>query len=94
MYTTDIREPVRADEKHLGRVKRHFLNTQVQTSSYELREVSRYQVALKVARTGQGVPLLQDIPVVGVAIPPSAKCRIFHSAKHHSRQERRLPNAV
>ncbi|MCA9216474.1 MAG: hypothetical protein KDB27_25570, partial [Planctomycetales bacterium] len=70
MYTTDIREPVRADEKHLGRVKRHFLNTQVQTSSYELREVSRYQVALKVARTGQGVPLLQDIPVVGVAFRP------------------------
>ncbi|MFC1759415.1 hypothetical protein ACFL2H_11720, partial [Planctomycetota bacterium] len=70
MYTTEIREPVRADEKHLGRVKRHFLNTQVQTSSYELREVSRYQVALKVARTGQGVPLLQDIPVVGIAFRP------------------------
>ncbi len=70
MYTTEVREPVRADEKHLGRVKRHFLSTQVQTSSYELREVSRYQVALKVARTGQGVPLLQDIPVVGVAFRP------------------------
>ncbi|MEO8498860.1 MAG: hypothetical protein ABI614_27680, partial [Planctomycetota bacterium] len=27
MYTTNIREPVRADEKHLGRVKRHFVDT-------------------------------------------------------------------
>ena len=46
MYTTNVREPVRADEKHLGRVKRHFVHTDVQTSSYELREVSRYTVAL------------------------------------------------
>ncbi len=70
MYTTNIREPVRADEKHLGRVKRHFINTQVQTSSFELREISRYQVALKAARTSQGVPLLQDIPGIGLAFRP------------------------
>lgn len=70
MYTTEIREPVRADEKHLGRIKRHFINTQVQTSSFELREISRYQVALKAARTSQGVPLLQDIPIAGLAFRP------------------------
>ncbi len=70
MYTTNVREPVRADEKHLGRVKRHFIDTDVQTGNYELREVSRYQVALKAARTGQGVPLLQDIPGVGVLFRP------------------------
>ncbi|EAQ77149.1 hypothetical protein DSM3645_15135 [Blastopirellula marina DSM 3645] len=70
MYTTNIREPVQADEKHLGRIKRHFINTQVQTSSFELRLISRYQVALKAARTSQGVPLLQDIPVVGLAFRP------------------------
>src|SRR5262249_61338104 len=40
MYTTQIREPVRADEKHLGRVKRHFIDTDVQLGNYELREVS------------------------------------------------------
>ncbi len=38
MYTTQIREPVRADEKHLGRVKRHYIDTDVQLSNFELRE--------------------------------------------------------
>lgn len=71
MYTTNIREPVRADEKHLGRVKRHFIHTQVQTSSFELREISRYQVALKVSRTSRGVPLLEDIPILGPAFRPA-----------------------
>jgi hypothetical protein len=70
MYTTNVREPVRADEKHLGRVKRHFIDTQVQTSSFELREISRYQVALKASRTGRGVPLFEDIPGLGVLFRP------------------------
>jgi hypothetical protein len=70
MYTTTIREPVRADEKHLGRVKRHYIDTDVQLSNFELREVSRYTVALKAARTSSGVPLLEDIPVAGVLFRP------------------------
>lgn len=70
MYTTDVREPVRADEKHLGRVKRHFIDTDVQLSNYELREVSTYRVALRASRTGKGVPGLQDIPGVGVLFRP------------------------
>ena len=70
MYTTNIREPVRADEKHLGRVKRHFVDTDVQLSNFELREVSRYTVALKAARTSRGVPLLEDIPLAGVLFRP------------------------
>ena len=69
-YTTQVREPVRADEKHLGRVKRHFVRTDVQTSSYELREISRYTVALKASRTDRGVPLFEDIPVIGAAFRP------------------------
>ncbi|MEZ6138925.1 MAG: hypothetical protein R3C53_28905, partial [Pirellulaceae bacterium] len=70
LYTTDIREPVRADEKHLGRVKQHFIDTDVQLSNFELREVSRYVVALKAERTANGVPLLEDIPVVGALWRP------------------------
>ena len=70
MYTTNVREPIRPDEKHLGRVKRHFIHTQVQTSSFELREVSRYQVALKASRTSRGVPLLEDVPGVGALFRP------------------------
>jgi len=71
MYTTNIREPVRADEKHIGRIKRHFVHTAVQTANFEMREISRYQVALKVSRTSQGVPLLQNIPVLGAAFRPA-----------------------
>jgi len=70
MYTTNIREPIRADEKHLGRVKRHFIDTDVQIGNYELREVSRYRVALKASRTSRGVPLLEDIPVAGALFRP------------------------
>jgi hypothetical protein len=69
-YTTQVREPVRANEKHLGRVKRHFVRTDVQTSSYELREISRYTVALKASRTDRGVPLFEDIPLIGAAFRP------------------------
>jgi hypothetical protein len=70
LYTTDVREPVRADEKHLGRVKRHYIDTDVQLGNYELREISRYVVALKASRTGRGVPLFQDIPGIGVLFRP------------------------
>jgi hypothetical protein len=70
MYTTNVREPVDADEKHLGRIKRHFIDTEVQTSSFELREISRYQVALKASRTSRGVPLLEDVPGLGVLFRP------------------------
>ena len=70
LYSTNVREPVRADEKHLGRIKRHFVHTDVQTSSYELREISRYTVALKASRTSRGVPLLEDVPGVGALFRP------------------------
>jgi hypothetical protein len=71
MYTTNVREPVKADEKHLGRIKQHFINTQVQTSSFDMRELSRYHVALKASRTSKGVPLFEDIPLVGMAFRPA-----------------------
>ena len=54
MYTTNVSEPVRADEKHLGRVKRHFIKTDVQLSDDGLRVVSKCQPALKATRTGGG----------------------------------------
>jgi hypothetical protein len=71
MYTTNIREPVRADEKHLGRVKRHLIDTDVVSGNYELREVSTYQVGLEAARTARGVPFLEDVPGVGVLFRPA-----------------------
>ncbi|MFO0906725.1 MAG: hypothetical protein U0939_27215, partial [Pirellulales bacterium] len=71
LYTTQIREPVRADEKHLGRIKRHYIDTDVQLSNFELREVSRYLIALKASRTSKGVPLLEDIPIAGALFRPA-----------------------
>ncbi|MEX1231395.1 MAG: hypothetical protein WEB58_14205 [Planctomycetaceae bacterium] len=70
MYRTNVREPVRADEKHLGRVKQHFIDTDVQLSNFELRKVSDYQIALKASRTSRGVPLFEDIPGVGMLFRP------------------------
>ena len=70
MYTTNVREPVRADEKHLGRIKRHFDLTDVQLGNFELREVSRVLVALKASRTSRGFPPLKDIPIAGVLFRP------------------------
>lgn len=70
MYSTNIREPVRADEKHLGRVRRHYINTDVTSGNYELREVSTYRVGLKASRTSRGVPLLEDVPGVGLLFRP------------------------
>ncbi|MFO1046252.1 MAG: hypothetical protein U0941_31120 [Planctomycetaceae bacterium] len=70
MYTTNVREPVRADEKHLGRIKRHFVDTDVTLGNFEMREVSKYTVALKASRTSRGVPLLEDVPVAGVLFRP------------------------
>ena len=70
MYTTDLLEPTRPDERKLGRVKRHFVNTEVQLGNLEWREISRYEVSLKAERNGRGVPLLEDIPIVGLAFRP------------------------
>ncbi len=71
LYRTNVREPVRADEKHLGRIKEHFIDTDVQLGNYELREISRFTIALKASRTANGVPLLSDVPGVGVLFRPT-----------------------
>ncbi|QDU08675.1 hypothetical protein [Gimesia aquarii] len=71
LYRTNVREPVRADEKHLGRIKEHFIDTDVQLGNYELREISRFVISLKATRTGNGVPLLSDVPGVGVLFRPT-----------------------
>lgn len=71
LYRTNVREPVRADEKHLGRIKEHFIDTDVQLGNYELREISRFVIALKATRTANGVPLLSDVPGVGVLFRPT-----------------------
>ena len=94
MYTTNIREPVRADEKHLGRVKRHFIDTDVQLGNYELREVSRYTVALKAARTSRGVSPVRGYPRTGHPVPPAAQRRVVAPAKRGPGPGDDLPDPV
>lgn len=70
IYSTNVNEPVGPDERSLPRIKRHFVKTQVQTSSYELREISRFRVAFQTARSERGVPLLEDVPLLGKLFRP------------------------
>ena len=69
-YSNELDEPTGADEKKLGRIRRHYVKAEVQTSSYELREISRFRVSTKAARIGRGVPLLESIPFIGVLFRP------------------------
>ncbi|MDA1014712.1 MAG: hypothetical protein O3A00_09715 [Planctomycetota bacterium] len=68
-YSSDLLEAPDVD-RSMGRIKRHFIDTEVQLGNLEWRNISTYEVALKVKRTGQGVPLLQDIPLAGFLFRP------------------------
>ena len=48
-----------------SRVVRHFIDTEVQTTAYELREISRFRVGVQATRGVRGVPILEDLPVAG-----------------------------
>lgn len=67
LYTTNLLQPTLSDDPKIGRVRQHFLHTQVQSSSYDLREVGRYQVAVRVENPGVSVPGLDKIPVIKYA---------------------------
>ncbi len=64
--TTPVREPSNA-KRRIGKIDRHFVNTRVQDTSYELRELSRFETQTKVQepveRAG-GIPLLKEIPII------------------------------
>lgn len=66
LQTTDVREPNGTVNPQLPRVDRQTLNTEVQLSNLEMREVSRFEANSKLGiptlRTG-GVPILKDLPV-------------------------------
>lgn len=62
---TQIREPQGTTNPQLPRIERHTVNTEVQVSNLELREVSRFeansQLGLTTRRWG-GIPLIKDLP--------------------------------
>lgn len=69
-----IREPDGSVNPALPRIERHTVNTEVQLSSLELRNISRYEsnaaVGLPVRRDGgipgiKEIPFVRDIPLLG-----------------------------
>lgn len=64
---TAVREPNGAVNPQVPRVERHTVNTEVQLSSMEIREISRFasnaQLGIPTQRSG-GLPLLKDIDLL------------------------------
>jgi hypothetical protein len=63
----DVREPNGTTNPQLPRVDRHTVNTEVQVSNLELREVSRFEVNTKLGlpnRKSGGIPVLNEIPIL------------------------------
>ena len=72
--TTRIREPDGSTNPSIPRVERHTVNTEVQLSNLELREISRFEnnssLGVPEQRTGgipliRHLPILRDIPIIG-----------------------------
>jgi hypothetical protein len=63
--TTLVREPKGTINPRLPRVERHTVNTEVQLSNMEIREVSRFESNAKIGLPttyAGGLPLLKDLP--------------------------------
>jgi hypothetical protein len=60
-----VQEPIATKNPQLSRIERHTINTEVQLSNMELREVTRFEsdAALGIpTRKSGGIPLLNEIP--------------------------------
>jgi hypothetical protein len=71
---TNLQEPDGTTTPDFSRVDRHTVNTEVQLTNLELREISRFESNAKLGtpaiRTGgipilNQIPLLRDIPIIG-----------------------------
>jgi hypothetical protein len=67
VFSNLVREPDGTVNAQLARIERHTVNTEVQLSNLELREVSRFnsnsRLGLPVRKFG-GIPILNNIPYV------------------------------
>ena len=65
--TSDLREPNGTTNPQFPRIERHTVNTEVQLSNLETREISRFEsnarLGLPTTYSG-GLPILKDIPGV------------------------------
>lgn len=54
------------DSKDESRVVRHFIETEVQSNAYEMREISRFRVEIQARSPSRGVPVLEKLPLAGI----------------------------
>ena len=70
--STNIQEPNGSTSTQLPRIERHTINTEVQLSNLETREISRFESNARLGRPTEykgGIPVLKDIPYVRPWIP-------------------------
>jgi hypothetical protein len=63
--STRIRDPNDTVNPRLPRIERHTVNTEVQLSNMEIREVSRFDSNARLGlpvRTAGGIPIIKDLP--------------------------------
>ena len=69
---TRIQEPNGTVNRQLPRIERHSVNTEVQLSNLEMREISRFESNARIGRPTEyqgGLPIIKDIPKVRPYLP-------------------------
>ena len=69
---TRIQEPNGTVSRQLPRIERHTVNTEVQLSNLEIREISRFESNSRIGRPTEyqgGLPIIKDIPKVRPYLP-------------------------
>jgi hypothetical protein len=69
---TRIQEPNGTVSRQLPRIERHTVNTEVQLSNLEIREISRFESNARIGRPTEysgGLPIVKDIPKVRPYLP-------------------------
>ncbi len=69
---TRIQEPNGTVSRQLPRIERHTVNTEVQLSNLEIREISRFESNTRIGRPTEysgGLPIIKDIPKVRPYLP-------------------------
>lgn len=67
VFSTRITEPNGSTNPQLARIERHTINTEVQLSNLELREISRFNTNARLGLATQkkgGIPILKYIPII------------------------------
>ncbi len=70
--TANVQEPNGTTNTQLSRIERHTVNTEVQLSNLETREISRFEVNARLGLPTTywgGIPILKDIPYVRPWVP-------------------------